>query len=87
MAYFDNNLISEVEKNQKLMLVGDSITYIDNCNFQRWNVTELFDGGFIAIDSDGYEDIFYFNSLQLGWTFSEKTKRENSLNYRFKYVN
>lgn len=84
--YTDNNLISEVEKNQKLVRVNDVLFYTDNSNSEKWTVTELFEGGFEGKDSEGNEDFFFFNELQLGWTFSKKTKEQNFLNYRFRYA-
>ena len=92
--YIDNTMISEVERNQKLMKVGDNIIYCDMANLQTWVVTELIEGGFIAYnrefdESSDFEDghdVFYFSELQLGWDFSEKTKQKNFLDYRFKYV-
>ena len=84
--YTDNKLISEVEKNQKLVRVDDVLYYTDNSNSEKWTVTELFDGGFEAKDSEGHEDFFFFKELQHGWTFSEKTKQKNFLNYRFRYT-
>lgn len=77
---------SEVERNQKLVKVGDNLIYTDCSNSQRWVVTELFKGGFVAYNQEAGEDIFHFNSLQLGWEFTEKTKEKNFLNYRFRYV-
>lgn len=82
----DNNLISEVEKNQKLVMVNDVLLYIDNSNCQRWTVTELFEGGFEAKDIEGNEDFFLFKELQLGWSFTETTKEQNFLNHRFRYA-
>ena len=84
--YTDNYSISEVEKNQKLVRVNDVLFYIDAINCQKWIVTELFDGGFEAKDSNGNEDFFFFKELQPGWTFSKKTKDQNFLNYRFRYA-
>lgn len=83
--YTNNNLISEVEKNQKLVRVNDVLFYVDNANSQRWNVVELFEGGFVAKD-DYEEKVFFFCELQHGWTFSEKTKEQNSLNHRIRYA-
>ena len=80
------DMISEVEKNQKLVQVNDNLLYVDNSNCQRWIVTELIEGGFVAENKDLGEDLFYFSELQLGWSFTEKTKEENFLNYRFRYV-
>ena len=70
-----NTLISEVEKNQTLVRVNDVLWYIDGANFQQWIVTDVFDGGFEA--KDDYETrIYFFNELQLGWRFSDKTKQQ-----------
>lgn len=84
--YTDNKLISEVEKNQKLVMVNDVLLYIDNDNCQKWTVTELFDGGFEAKDSEGNDDFFFFNELQLGWSFTDATKEQNFLNHRLRYA-
>lgn len=84
--YTENKLISEVEKNQKLVMANDVLYYTDCANCQKWNVMELFEGGFVAKDDEENEDVFFFNELQLGWSFSEKTKQKNFLNYRFRYV-
>lgn len=86
IMYTDNKLISEVEKNQKLVMVNDVLLYIDESNCQKWTVTELFEGGFEAKDSEGNEDFFFFNQLQLGWYFTETTKEQNFLNHRFRYA-
>jgi hypothetical protein len=75
---------SEVEKNQKLINVNDVLIYCDHANFQKWIVTEIFDGGFEAKDDYETKD-FYFNMLQTGWSISVKTKKENELYLRYKY--
>lgn len=84
--YTDNKMISEVERNQKLLKVGDVLIYTDANNCESLIVLEKFEGGFVALDSEGNDQIFYFNELQLGWEFSEKTKKYNSDNHRYKYV-
>ena len=84
--YTDSKMISEVERNQKLLKVGDVLIYTDTNNCESLIVLEKFEGGFIAIDSEENDQIFYFNELQLGWEFSEKTKKYNSDNYRYRYV-
>ena len=84
--YTKNNLISEVEKNQKLVRVNDVLYYTDSSNCQKWVVVDLFEGGFVAIDDEANEDVFFFNELQEGWSFSKKTKEKNFLNCRFRYV-
>jgi hypothetical protein len=81
-----NTMISEVEKNQKLVRVNDVLFYVDSCNSQKWVVTELVENGFIASDSENNEELFLFSDLQIGWVFSSITKNQNSLNYRFKYA-
>lgn len=86
IMYTYNEMISEVEKNQKLARVNDVLFYVDSSNCQKWIITELFEGGFIAEDGDNNESLFFFNELQLGWSFSDKTKKQNFLNYRFRYV-
>ena len=60
------NLISEVTSNKELIKAGVKLTYMDNANFQKWEVTEIFDWGFEANDWVDTKD-FYFNELQLGW--------------------
>lgn len=84
--YIDNRIISEVERNQKLLRVGDILIYTDASNSESLIVMEKFEGGFICLDSENNDQIFYFNELQLGWEFSEKTKKYNSENFRLKYV-
>ena len=67
------SLRSEVENNQNSVRVGMTLLYIDMANLQRWEVLELFDGGFAA--KDDYETTdFYFNELQYGWKFRESDK-------------
>jgi long-subunit acyl-CoA synthetase (AMP-forming) len=39
---------SQVELNQKSIKVSDVLIYTDNSNSERWEVTELFEGGFEA---------------------------------------
>lgn len=73
--YSDNKLLSEVQKNQKLISIGDILYYIDAANCQQWVVTDLFDGGFEAKDDYEVKD-FLFTELQYGWSFSEKTKKK-----------
>ena len=41
-------MISEIEKNQNIVTIGDNLIYSDIHNLQTWVVTELMDGGFIA---------------------------------------
>jgi len=84
--YTDNKLISEVEKNQKLLKLKDVLIYTDASNSEKWIVNELFEGSFNAIDNNGHECFFFFKDLQKGWSFTEKTKQQNFLNYRFRYV-
>lgn len=79
-------MISEVERNQKLLRVGDVLVYTDDNNCESLIVVEKFEGGFIAVDNEINDQVFYFNELQLGWEFSEKTKEHNKFNYRYKYV-
>jgi hypothetical protein len=70
-------MISEVERNQKLVRVNDILTYIDSENYEKIIVTQLFKGGFVAKDETEQEDVYFFSELQLGWKFSEKTKKQN----------
>jgi hypothetical protein len=37
------NLISEVTLNKELIKAGVKLTYMDNSNFQKWEVTKIFD--------------------------------------------
>ena len=82
----DKSLMSEVELNQNLIMVGDKLYYYDSMNFETWYVTELFDGGFEAKDNEETKD-FYFDELQHGWGISEKTKEYHKIYNRFKYNN
>ena len=75
---------SEVEKNQKLINIGDELIYIDESNCEKWVVTGLFCGGFEA-QNDYETKAFYFHELQIGWGISPKTKSENELYLRYKY--
>ena len=75
-------LMSEVERNQNLICVGDKIysqggdTYI---------VTELFEGGFSG-KMEELEDNFFFDELQKGWDIAESTKKKHKANDRFEYI-
>ena len=80
-----NTLKSEVELNQKLIFVGDILIYCDACNCERWQVTELFDGGFEAKNDYETKD-FWFNELQYGWSISEKTKKEHTIYNKIHYA-
>lgn len=84
--YTNNTIISEVEKNQKLIRIQDVLIYVDNDNCEKFIVTDLFKGGFMACDSEGNEDLYFFNELQLGWYFTEKTKKQNTELYHLRYV-
>lgn len=76
---------SEVEINSGLICVGDLLHFDDGSGFQKWTVTELFDGGFEA--EDDYEKAsFYFNQLQYGWSISERTKEKHRIEDRFSYT-
>lgn len=77
---------SEVERNQKLIRVGDKLFYTDDSNSESWVITELFKGGFEAKNVLGDIDIFFFNYLQLGWEISESSKKENTGLHHFRYV-
>jgi hypothetical protein len=84
--YTDNTMISEVERNQKLIKIGDVLIYTDSCNSERWIVEDLFEGGLtLYSEYEGLED-FMFNEFQIGWEISEKTKKKNFLKFRFRYV-
>jgi len=80
-------MISEIEKNQKIVKVGDNLIYSDIHNLQTWVVIELIEGGFIAHNreqeeqdefSDGI-DIFLFNDLQIGWEFTSRTRQNKKV--------
>ena len=79
-------MISEVERNQKLVRVNDVLTYIDSENYEKIIVTQLFKGGFVAKDETEQEDVYFFSMLQLGWEFSEKTKKQNRELLRLEYL-
>jgi hypothetical protein len=85
-----NNLLtimnSEVERNQKLILVDDILYYTDDSNSEKFTVVGLFNGGFFATDSEGKECSYLFAELQLGWEISEKTKLLRTGERHFRYV-
>jgi len=60
------DLKSEVELNKELIKKWVRLTYMDHCNFNRWEVTNVFGWGFEAKNDYETRD-FYFNELQLGW--------------------
>lgn len=80
----DYSLMSEVEINKGLICEGDILYYVDSANCQRWEVIELFDGGFAAKD-DYEEKDFFFSELQKGWEISERTKEKHIQYDRFQY--
>lgn len=84
--YTTNTMISEVERNQKLVRVNDVLIYIDNANCERFIVTELFKGGFVAENELREENVYFFSELELGWTFTEKTKKHNREMLHLRYV-
>jgi hypothetical protein len=51
---------------REFVKVGSTLIYSDSCNYQKWVVTELFEGGFLAED-DYEERDFWFDKLQKGW--------------------
>ena len=59
----------KVVDNTELVKAGVRLIYSDACNYQKWEVTEVYEDGFEAIDDEGFEDYFEFNSLQNGWEF------------------
>lgn len=62
---------SDVSMRRNEMVVGTGLVYSDQCNYSKFIVTELIEGGFKAEDiEDGYEEIQFFDNLQLGWRFS-----------------
>lgn len=69
-------LKSEVEKNRDFIRPGDVLFYIDDANVTRYEVREIFDGGFSAEDDYETKD-FYFHELQKGWQLSEDTKENH----------
>jgi hypothetical protein len=75
---------SQVEKNQAKIKIGDIIFYTDNSNCEKWEVIELFEGGFEAkgeFETKG----FLFSELQIGWSISANTMEYNKQNYRTTY--
>jgi len=76
---------SQVEKNQAKLKVGDVIFYTDNSNCEKWEVTELFEGGFEA-KGEFETKCFLFNELQVGWSISANTMEYNKQNFRTTYV-
>ena len=72
-------MISEIEKNQNIVTVGDSLIYSDIDNLQTWVVTSLFDGGFTAVDEFKEEDMFLFSELQKGWEFTSRTRQNKKI--------
>lgn len=75
---------SQVELNQNSIKVSDVLIYTDNSNSERWEVTELFEGGFEAKNEFETKD-FMFNELQIGWKISANTMEYNKQNYRTIY--
>lgn len=75
---------SQLEKNQNNLKVTDIVFYIDNSNCEKWEVTELFEGGFEAKNEFETKD-FIFNELQIGWSISANTMEYNKQNYRTIY--
>ena len=78
-------LKSEVEINQHLIQIGDCLAYTDAANNEKWEVTELFDGGFEAKNDYEIKD-FYFHQLQMGWSVTERTKRQRQEEGRVQYA-
>lgn len=77
---------SEVEANNQLIRVGDVLYYMDGSNCDKWVVNSLFDGGFIAFNTEyESEDVFFFGELQYGWIISDNTKNKHRLEDRFIY--
>lgn len=77
---------SEVEVNQKLITVGDVLYYMDGSNCDKWIVKSLFEGGFIAFNTElEGEDVFFFNQLQYGWIISDNSKEKHRIEDRFIY--
>lgn len=72
---------SEVEINASKLITGDVVLYLDAVNSQVWTITEIFEGGFEAIEFETKETKdFYFNELQYGWKVSIKTKQRIQAN-------
>lgn len=65
-------LNSEVENRQEEVKVGTELIFMVNGDSMTWEVTELFKGGFEAVDSDGEIEDFYFNELQTAWKFLKR---------------
>jgi hypothetical protein len=75
---------SQLEKNQTNLKVTDIIFYADDSNCEKWEVTELFEGGFEAKGEFETKD-FMFSELQIGWSISSNTMENNKQNYRTIY--
>lgn len=76
-------MISEVEKNQHLIIAGDKLL---SQGGSVYVVDEIFKGGFVATD-DCSTEIFYFKELQMGWDIMNSTKTKNATERRFVYIN
>lgn len=77
-------LKSEVEINASLLIAGDVILYIDAHNSQVWTITEIFEGGFEAVEFETKETKdFHFNDLQHGWKVSNKTFQRIEVDARY----
>ena len=63
------SLQSEVEKKQDLVKVSSILFYVDANNCEKYVVTELIDGGFVASSKDEKDIPFWFSELQHGWEF------------------
>ena len=75
---------SQLEKNQTNLKVTDIVFYTDDSNCEKWEVTELFEGGFEA-KGEFETKYFMFNELQIGWSISSNTMEHNKQNYRTIY--
>ena len=62
-------VVSEVTARKEEVKVGTSLWYIDSCNCAKWNVTEVNEDYFVAVEEDGYEEMHEFVCLQYGWKF------------------
>lgn len=66
---------SLVEQHQHLVAIGDVLVYSDACNYVKWTVVDLFDGGFTAQNEEGEIRDRDFETLQYGWKPSPDTTR------------
>jgi len=79
--------ISDVQKNRHNLLVNDVVYYSDDANCEKFTVTDVDTHGFeIYSEETGEYNYKIFHELQQGWDISEKSKANNSLNFRTIYI-